>query len=173
MKICDRCYKEKELIEFWKNSHTKSGYLNQCKECVKKAKKAYDLAHPEKNIALQKRYYWQNRERRIKEAIEWGRKNKEKRALVKRKWQQTHKELSNHLSKRRQAKLAGAEGSHTLIEWQLLCQKFDQKCAICKEPKKLTKDHIIPVSKGGSDYISNIQPLCISCNSRKHDKIFA
>ena len=56
-------------------------------------------------------------------------------------------------------------------EWSDLKEKFNNKCAICKKETKLTKDHIVPLSKGGNDFIENIQPLCKSCNSKKHNKI--
>lgn len=46
-----------------------------------------------------------------------------------------------------------------------LCEKCGQKF------KKLTKDHIIPKSKGGINYAMNCDFLCQQCNSSKNDSI--
>ena len=45
------------------------------------------------------------------------------------------------------------------------------KCVKCGSQEKLEFDHIIPVSKGGSNTARNIQLLCEKCNRSKRDSI--
>jgi len=80
-----------------------------------------------------------------------------------------------YLNGRRRVKKLNAEGSHTFDEWELLKKQYGYKCPCCgkKEPEiRLTEDHIIPLDRGGSDFIENIQPLCKSCNCKKHTKTY-
>ena len=61
-------------------------------------------------------------------------------------------------------------GSHTAAEWRMLCELHRWRCVACGHRRPLTKDHIIPVIQGGRDDITNIQPLCRSCNSQKNGR---
>lgn len=75
--------------------------------------------------------------------------------------------------KRYKARKKGAFGSHTRGEWDTLKAQYNWTCPKCfrSEPEvKLTEDHIIPISKGGSDNIENIQPLCLRCNCAKGNR---
>lgn len=62
-------------------------------------------------------------------------------------------------------------GSHTPAEWADLKRRANDRCAKCKKKATLTVDHIIPLSKGGTDRITNIQPLCRPCNRQKWDRV--
>jgi len=80
---------------------------------------------------------------------------------------------------RRRALKKGSNSFHTLEEWETLKAQYNWTCPCCglkelfenQKCKTLTEDHIIPLNKGGSDNIENIQPLCRSCNCKKHTKI--
>lgn len=74
-----------------------------------------------------------------------------------------------HASRYQQLKWNG--GKHTEYQWYWLQARQGFRCACCQRKVPLTKDHVIPVSKGGIDHISNIQALCQSCNSSKGTRI--
>lgn len=76
--------------------------------------------------------------------------------------------LKNHLWRTRN----NTGGSYTIAEWAALLVLYGNKCLCCgRDDARLYADHVIPVVKGGSSNIDNIQPLCASCNSRKGSKI--
>lgn len=84
------------------------------------------------------------------------------------------RENTRMLIRKYRAKKMGAIGSHNLADWENLKAQYNWTCPSCKrrEPEiELSEDHIIPLSRGGSNNIENIQPLCRGCNSRKKDKI--
>lgn len=70
----------------------------------------------------------------------------------------------------RRARLANAEGQHTDREWYRLVRRY-RGCAYCGSTAPLTRDHVVPLSRGGSDFIGNIVPACLSCNCSKKDRL--
>ena len=64
---------------------------------------------------------------------------------------------------------ARAKGTHTDEEWLEMLNAYGFSCLACgcKPIGRPCKDHIVPIYKGGSDSIQNIQPMCRECNSSK------
>lgn len=128
---------------------------------------AYRKKHRKQIIAYLKKWKLRNPDyERI-----WREKNRDKKNNNQRKYVQKHPEkikVSNATYFTRRTK---AGGSFTAQEWKSLCRFYDYRCLCCHKKTKLTPDHIIPVSKGGTSNIENIQPLCLPCNCRKRARI--
>jgi 5-methylcytosine-specific restriction endonuclease McrA len=45
------------------------------------------------------------------------------------------------------------------------------KCTYCGAQEKLTADHVVPMSRGGTHDLSNLTACCLSCNSKKSNKL--
>ncbi len=86
----------------------------------------------------------------------------------------------NVFAHRRRARLLAVGGTFTTTEWLGLLGKHPV-CPTCKRrweeislppgrTSAVSRDHVVPISKGGPNAIGNIQPLCYSCNSKKGAK---
>lgn len=91
------------------------------------------------------------------------------RSMV-RLYGRTHRDIKNTIEHRRQARLNGAPGSHTVAEWRAKLAEHGGRCTYCGRTGRMTRDHVIPVSRGGTNDIGNIVPACLPCNSGKRDR---
>jgi hypothetical protein len=72
----------------------------------------------------------------------------------------------------RRSRLNKAAGSHTDEDLARIRRRQKDRCRYCQTPLngKGHRDHIVPVSRGGSNYPRNMQWLCSDCSLRKSTK---
>ena len=73
---------------------------------------------------------------------------------------------------RQNANSRNALGAFTVAEWQSKLEEHNNQCTYCGEDlgDKATVDHDIPVSRGGTNYIDNVVPACMTCNLTKYTR---
>ncbi len=189
-RICSICKIEKSLLDcFYKEKGTKAGkdgYGRRCKDCERIRKYKWSSIpevrkrHAESRKTARKNLSPEEKEKLLEKERIWHKTKRNKnpnyriRATERqRQWRKEHseeyrlnKKIYKHL---RRARRWGQLGDFTKEEWVGICEQHDYRCAICKERKDLTIDHIIPLSKGGTHEKDNIQPLCMACNQKKYD----
>jgi hypothetical protein len=139
-KACTKCGRTLSVSEFHRNKNSKDGLMNWCKEC----NRAHSTAWNQDHIEYKREYQAQ-----------WQRDNP---ALVKARYH------------RYRARLMSAPGDGwTPEQWQAVLDHYapDGKCLACGKKRKLTVDHVVMLQDGGANDITNVQPLCRRCNSRR------
>lgn len=67
----------------------------------------------------------------------------------------------------RRALAAKAGRMVTREQWDVIVEVYRCRCAYCGAKAKLTVDHVVALSKGGTHAPANLAPACKSCNSKK------
>ncbi len=130
-------------------------------------------ANPERAQAKVTEWHKANPEKRREHRAAWRKAHAEEIKASKAEWHKRDPNRGRMYQQTRRAKKAANGGSFTTSEWQSLKQHYEFRCLCCsqKEPYiELTIDHVVPVTQGGSNDISNIQPLCLICNLSKGTK---
>jgi 5-methylcytosine-specific restriction endonuclease McrA len=143
-------------------------------ERVRENKRRYYAEHSEELIAYQHEYEKQNKERIRERRRDYYLRNRERILEKARLLRQRDPGAANSGPRRRRAQkraIGKLLGFHTEAEWKAKLVEFGGKCAYCGTTENITRDHIVPLGRGGADTIDNIQPLCYSCNARKSARL--
>lgn len=92
-------------------------------------------------------------------------------------WSAANPEKVRFYSHLRRADIACAKGTCTQEQIQARVNFYGGCCYVCillgKQTPYEAIDHVIPLSKGGSNWPSNLRPICKKHNSQKHTKTLA
>lgn len=189
---CRECANAQSRAEYAANIDkyraTQREYIEANKEHYRELKRTHQKENPERYAEIDRKWKeahheeinskaHERRQHNIEHYREIGRNSYERHAEERRKYSleyfKLHPEKSVAANNRRRAQKLESGGSHTEAEWQSLKAFYDYKCLCCEkhEPEiRLTRDHVIPLTKHGTDSIDNVQPLCARCNSKKNNK---
>lgn len=167
-KVCAKCHILLPISEYGNNRSRKDGLQYYCKKCKRLDSKAWKLLHKEYIRNSSNSYYKNNKDRILKRNSKNYEKTKSKRSKVIKLWKQSNPDKVQAGYENRRKNLVG---KITGDEWKEIKNRYGNKCLRCGTYENISIDHVIPVSKGGTNTADNIQPLCRKCNSIKGTKI--
>jgi hypothetical protein len=186
--VCAKCGKWTEFKDRARSSAAQSGKADCCQECYLTARRAYYRKNAERILAnnrpLNRRWSQANREYERERRRRYCQENPEKVSEYQKRnrvkinaRRRKHREndpaypTENRASQARRRQKPDGGKVFTAAEFRALCEKTGNRCLCCGATDvRLTADHVLPLSRGGSNGIENIQPLCGSCNSAKGAK---
>lgn len=114
-----------------------------------------------------------NREKKLRDDAQWQRDNPERVKDRNKRWQKKNKDVVRSFTRNYRAKKKAAQGVHNGQDVKALFDKQRGICA-CGCGRNLgggyDVDHIIPISRGGDNWPSNLQLLTPKCNKSKNAK---
>ncbi len=179
MKTCTKCNEAKAVSEFYVNKGTAASHCKKC-HCreaqARRVAKRIDPVQVEKERVAAKKYRdanpeYVNRERaRVRNRfLSLSSTEKEKLYEYSKLYFRTHRAESLARNAKYRANKYGAPGYCSPEQRKARFAIFGDRCAYCHGPAEAA-DHVIALTRGGSNWPANLRPSCNSCNSSKCNK---
>lgn len=187
MKICCRCKIEKPKTEFSKDASRKDGLVPKCRSCfrdyyaakadqVAVAGRAYRSIKSAMISDRKRKYQKENAEKISERKRKHYAENIDRIRATQRGYHKKNPEKCAAYSRNRKARKRNSEGSHTAADVRSIFESQRGLCANCKTKlfksgkQKFHVDHVMPLVLGGSNWPTNLQCLCPTCNLSKGAK---
>jgi len=144
-------------------------------EEMKKRDRIYYRKNLERIKIKNKNYYEENKDKCRELKAKWRKENIDRYRKYCREYYNKTKFIRKEKIKiqwnNRRVLVKNCEGNYTIEQWEKCLEFFEYKCAYSGKElaDKETIDHIIPLSKSGTNYIWNLCPCSGSCNSSKRN----
>ncbi len=99
----------------------------------------------------------------------------ERKNAYRKQWRHTNPAKTRLEKYRRRTLESTCSGTFSYEQFMWRCEFFGWHCRYCRCELTLTTvtvDHQIPLSRGGTNWPSNLVPACRSCNCRKQRRTF-
>lgn len=170
---------------FDRKGSSKDGRKSWCKACGKVISHRRYEAKRKEILAAGRKWKAENPEKVKTRSNEYCAEHREERNAYKRTkynenpqadWARRGEWVRNNPVKareqrRRRAHLVKNAGEIDVVAWNNKLKDLEYKCQHCGTTNRVEMDHKIPLFKGGTNHIDNLQPLCHPCNSRKGIRI--
>lgn len=156
VKRCTLCGVPKTPDAFNKCSRHLDGLGSWCRDCNKSNSASWAARNAGQKNALNARWYEANTARVKQNVVRWRRDNH-----------------ARHLwhNRTRRARQNGAAGTASPEQVAARVAYFGGRCSYCGGAYEHL-DHVIPLSRGGSNWPANLRPSCIKCNTQKGAKTY-
>jgi 5-methylcytosine-specific restriction endonuclease McrA len=171
---CRLCLREKQSEYRQANreelARKQREYYANHKEQAAAYGKAYRQTHPEKVVEQNRKKRAANPELYRAHSRNQYYRNKVRALEIRKRYRDAHPEVSREAVRRRRKRLKEQFGITYVPRRlaRLVLGVCGTLCLKCGTSGPITIDHVIPISRGGTNDPSNLQPLCDSCNKKKH-----
>lgn len=169
-KQCTKCKEIFDITLFCIDKTARGGRHPWCRSCRSRKRMEWYRTHKDMHHKSYNEWYARNQPEQRQRIRTWHSENKEWMRNYLREWNKNNPDKVREYGAVRDERL---KGDFTVAEWREIKKFYKYTCLSClrKEPEiKLSVDHVVPIVEGGKHTKSNIQPLCISCNSTKWRK---